>query len=90
MTCWLFGAGLPNNPERFSVTELIFAALYFAGFFFPVGTIKNSMKNSMKNSTDRGGCYSPRPSATVNNSHLDLQNSLCPTRSYSVIARKPL
>ena len=29
----------------------------------------------MKNSTDRGGCYPLRPSATVNNRHLDLQNS---------------
>ena len=44
----------------------------------------------MKNSTDRGGCYPPRPSATVNNNHLDLQNSSCPTRPYSIIAGKPL
>ena len=30
----------------------------------------------MKNSEDRGGCYSPRPSASVDNILLDLQNSL--------------
>ena len=38
----------------------------------------------MKNSTDLGGCYPPRPSASVNNSHLDLQNSSYPTRPYSI------
>ena len=40
----------------------------------------------MKNSTDLGGCYPPRPSASVNNSHLDLQNSSYLTRPYSIIA----
>ena len=40
----------------------------------------------MKNSTDLRGCYPPRPSASVNNSHLDLQNSSYPTRPYSIIA----
>ena len=29
----------------------------------------------MKNSADLGGCYSPRPSASVDNILLDLQNS---------------
>ena len=40
----------------------------------------------MKNSTDLRGCYPPRSSASVNNSHLDLQNSSYPTRPYSIIA----
>ena len=40
----------------------------------------------MKNSTDFRGCYPPQPSASVNNSHLDLQNSSYPTRPYSIIA----
>ena len=39
----------------------------------------------MKNSTDLRGCYPPRPSASMNISHLDLQNSLYPTRPYSII-----
>ena len=40
----------------------------------------------MKNSTDLGGCYPPRPSASVDNTLLDLQNSSYPTRPHSIIA----
>ena len=29
----------------------------------------------MKNSANLGGCYPPRPSASVDNTLLDLQNS---------------
>ena len=35
----------------------------------------------MKNSADLGGCYPPRPSASVDNTLLDLQNSLYPTKA---------
>ena len=35
----------------------------------------------MKNSADLGGCYPPRPSASVDNTLLDLQNSSYPTRA---------
>ena len=34
----------------------------------------------LKNSADLGGCYPPRPSASVDNSLLDLQNSSYPTQ----------
>ena len=40
----------------------------------------------MKNSADLGGCYPPRPSASVDNTLLDLQNSSCPTQPHSIIA----
>ena len=39
----------------------------------------------MKNSADLGGCYPPRPSASVDNTLLDLQNSSYPTRPHSII-----
>ena len=38
----------------------------------------------MKNSADLGGCYPPRPSASVNNTLLDLQNSSYPTQPHSI------
>ena len=41
----------------------------------------------MKNSADLRGCYSPRPSASVDNTLLDLQNSSYPTQPHSVIAK---
>ena len=40
----------------------------------------------MKNSADLGGCYPPRPSASVDNILLDLQNSSYPTQPQSIIA----
>ena len=39
----------------------------------------------MKNSADLGGCY-PQPSASVDNTLLDLQNSSYPTQPHSIIA----
>ena len=41
----------------------------------------------MKNSADLGGCYPPRPSASVDNTLLDLQNSSYPTQPLSIIAK---
>ena len=41
----------------------------------------------MKNSADLGGCSPPRPSASVDNTLLDLQNSSYPTRPHSIIAK---
>ena len=41
----------------------------------------------MKNSADLGECYSPRPSASVDNTLLDLQNSSYPTQPHSIIAK---
>jgi len=41
----------------------------------------------MKNSADLGGCYPPRPSASVDNTLLDLQNSSYPTQPRSIIAK---
>ena len=35
----------------------------------------------MKNSADRGGCYPPRPKATVDDTFRDLQNSSYPTKA---------
>ena len=35
----------------------------------------------MKNSADLGGCFPPRPSASVDNTLLDLQNSSYPTKA---------
>ena len=40
----------------------------------------------MKNSVDLGGCYPPLPSASVDNTLLDLQNSSYPTQPLSIIA----
>ena len=44
----------------------------------------------MKNSADLGGCYPPRPSASVDNTLLDLQNSFYPTLPHSIIAQYTL
>ena len=41
----------------------------------------------MKNSADLGGCFPPRPSASVDNTLLDLQNSSYPTQPQSIIAK---
>ena len=41
----------------------------------------------MKNSADLGGCYSPRSSASVDNTLLNLQNSPYPTQPHSIIAK---
>ena len=41
----------------------------------------------MKNSADLEGCYPPRPSASVDNTLLDLQNSSYPTQPHSIIAK---
>ena len=41
----------------------------------------------MKNSADLGGCYPPRPLASVDNILLDLQNSSYPTQPLSIIAK---
>ena len=41
----------------------------------------------MKNSADLGGCYPPRPSASVDNTLLDQQNSSYPTQPHSIIAK---
>ena len=38
----------------------------------------------MKNSADLGGCYPPRPSASVDNTLLYLQNSSYPTQPHSI------
>ena len=44
----------------------------------------------MKNSADLGGCYPPRPSASVDNTLLDLQNSSYPPQPHSIIANNYL
>ena len=41
----------------------------------------------MKNSGDLGGCYPTRPSASVDNTLLDLQNSSYPAQPHSIIAK---
>ena len=41
----------------------------------------------MKNSADLGGCYPPWPSASVDNTLLDLQNSSYPTQPHSITAK---
>ena len=41
----------------------------------------------MKNSADLRGSYSPRPSASVDNTLLDLQNSSYTTQPHSIIAK---
>ena len=40
----------------------------------------------MKNSADLGGCYPPRPSASVDNTLLYLQNFSYPTQPHAIIA----
>ena len=41
----------------------------------------------MNNSAYLGGCYPPRPSASVDNTLFDLQNSSYPTQPHSIIAK---
>ena len=41
----------------------------------------------MKNSADLGGCCPPRPSASVDNTLLDLQKSSYSTQPHSIIAK---
>ena len=40
----------------------------------------------MKNSADLGGCYPPRPSASVENTLLDLQDCSYATQPHLIIA----
>ena len=42
----------------------------------------------MKDSANLGGSYPPRPSGSVNNTFLDLQNSAYPTQPHSIIAKQ--
>ena len=44
----------------------------------------------MKNSEDLGGCSPPRPSASVDNTLLDQQNSSYPTQPHSTFANYEL
>ena len=41
----------------------------------------------MKNYADRGGCYPPQPSASADNTLLDLHNSSYHTRPHPIIAK---
>ena len=41
----------------------------------------------MNNSADLKGCYPPQPSAVVDNTLLDLQDSSYPTQAHSIIAK---
>ena len=41
--------------------------------------------NNKKNYADLGGCYSPQPSASVDNTLLDQLNSSYPTQPHSLI-----
>ena len=43
----------------------------------------------MKNFADLGGCYPPRPSASVDNALLDQQNSSYSTQPHSISANYP-
>ena len=45
------------------------------------------LSQDMKNSADLGGCYPLPPSASVDNTLLDLQNSSYPTQPHSIIAK---
>ena len=40
-----------------------------------------------ENTADLGGCYPRPPSASVDNTLLDLQNSSYPTQPHSIIAK---
>ena len=40
----------------------------------------------MKNYADRGGCYPPQPSASADNTFLDLHNSSYHTQPHAIIA----
>ena len=42
-------------------------------------------QDHMKNYGDLGGCYPPRPTASTNNTLLDLHNSSQDTQPYSLI-----
>ena len=44
----------------------------------------------MKNSADLGECHPSWPSASVDNTVLDLQNSSYPTQPHSIIANYEL
>ena len=49
--------------------------------------IEFGFSQDMKNSADLGGCYPPRPSASVDNTLIDLQNSSYPTQPHSITAK---
>ena len=42
----------------------------------------------MKNYGDRGGCYPPRPTASTDNTLLDLHNSSKDTQPHSLIVNE--
>ena len=43
----------------------------------------------MKNYADHGGCYLPQPSASADNTFLDLHNSSYHTQPRPIIAKYP-
>ena len=43
----------------------------------------------MKNYGDLGGCYPPRPTASTDNTLLDLHNSSKDTQPHSLIVKSP-
>ena len=47
------------------------------------------LSQDKKNSADLGGCYPPPPSASVDNTLLDLQNSSYPTQPHSILLNIP-
>ena len=49
--------------------------------------IKQLLNSAFLGYEDLGGCYPPRPSTSVDNALLDLQNSSCPTQPHSTIAK---
>ena len=44
----------------------------------------------MKNYADLGGCYPPQPSASADNTLLDLHNSSYHTQPHPIIANYPV
>ena len=67
---WIFNT--ENLPRETSVTLL--------------NAVSRGRKTISHVSADLGGCYPPRPSASVDNTLLDLQNSSYPTQPHSIIA----
>ena len=47
--------------------------------------IEFGLRIIMKNYGDRGGCYPPRPTASMDDTFLDLHNSFEDTQNHSLI-----
>ena len=83
LTAKTWGQGERKNKERNGETPLRMSKY----FEWIIKQLMNSAFIGYEKFCRSRGCYPPRPSASVDNTLLDLQNSSYPTQPHSIIAK---